>query len=109
VPTLAEGQLAIRFRTDMGPDSRSEENRFKQKHPDIRLLPKTANTGDFHDRRVEFQLVKLATPGKVLRPRNAAAAQPAREFEVIAADVSGGIGRLMEERLECRLYRYPVA
>jgi hypothetical protein len=109
VPALTDEQIAIRYRTDMGTDSRSEETKFKQKHPKIRLLARMPNTGDFHDRRVEFQLIKPPTPGKGLKVRGGVAAQPLREFELMAVDVSGGISRLMEQRFECRLYRYPVA
>ncbi len=108
VPTLTEDLVAIRYRSDMALPSRNEENKFKHRHPQIRHVAKAAHTGDFHDRRIEFHLIKPPAPGKTLKTRKGAAAMPARENEIIVVDVSGGIGRLMDQRLECRLYRYPV-
>ena len=109
LPNLLEEQIAIRYRNDMGSGSRFEEGKFKQKHPKIRLLARAPHMGDFHDRRIEFQLAKAPTPGKSLKAKAGTTAKTVKEFEVIAVDVSGGIGRLMDQRLECRLYRYPVA
>jgi ATP-dependent helicase YprA (DUF1998 family) len=104
-PTITDEKIAIRFR----PTNSIEEREFRQKHPKIQLLARPTGTGDFHDRRIEFHLVKLLVPGKTLKTRAGNAGQPVRETEILVVDVSGGISRLMDNRAECRLYRYPVA
>jgi ATP-dependent helicase YprA (DUF1998 family) len=103
-PTITDEKIAIRFR----PANQAEEREFKLMHPKIQLLPRPAGTGDFHDRRVEFHLIKPSAPGNTLRTRTGNAGQPVRETEILVVDVSGGISRLMDNRSECRLYRYPI-
>jgi len=109
-PTITESKITIRYRNDGRHANRSEESAFKRRHPTIKLIGRPSSAGDFHDRRIEFRLVKAAASAgpKMLKSRSTNAASQAPETETIIVDVSGGVSRLLDPKMECRLYRYPL-
>lgn len=103
-------KIAVRYRNDVSNYIRQQETAFKSRHPDITLLGrpgKFGDRGDFHDRRIEFHLQRPVTNVKALKSRTNKTPVPTQETETIIVDISGGISRLLDPRMECRLYRYP--
>lgn len=104
-------KFTVRYRNDVSSFIRQQEGVFKQRNPDVTLLGRPGKSGDrsdFHDRRIEFHLLKSAVNVKTLKSRANKTVTPAQEIETIIVDVSGGISRLLDPRMECRLYRYAL-